>query len=64
MKHNTINEPFQHSLKLTYSIYKDSVASLQSKQCTPIQGHSQGGVLESGVSAAESKEQQNEYFSS
>lgn len=46
MKHNTINEPFQHSLKLTCSIYKDSVASLQRKQCTPIQGLSQGGVGE------------------
>jgi hypothetical protein len=46
MKHNTINEPFQRSLKLTYSIYKDSVASLQRKQCTPVQGHSQAGAGE------------------
>jgi len=44
MKHNTIDEPFQHSLKLTYSIYKDSVASLQRKRCTRIQGYSQGGA--------------------
>jgi len=27
-------------------MYKDSVASLQNKQCTPILGHSQGGAGE------------------